>query len=179
LHVFEVDHPDTQAWKRLRLAEVDLTVPETMTFVPVDFERQSLEDALPAAGFDPGAPSFFAWLGVTLYLPADAVRATLRSFVALTEGFGAVVFDYAIAPHLLTPLQREVFDAFAARVAAAGEPVRSAFEPAALREDLLAMGFQRAEDFGAEALNEKYFAGRTDGLRVGSLAHLMKAERHS
>jgi methyltransferase (TIGR00027 family) len=67
LRVFEVDHPATQAWKRARLAEAGLAAPPSLTFAPVDFERQTLADGLAAAGFDPAAPSFFTWLGVVPY----------------------------------------------------------------------------------------------------------------
>src|ERR1035437_3638091 len=46
LRVFEVDHPATQAWKRQRLAEAAIPLPDNLTFAPVDFERQSLADGL-------------------------------------------------------------------------------------------------------------------------------------
>jgi methyltransferase (TIGR00027 family) len=58
LRVFEVDHPSTQAWKRKRLAQVGIPVPSTMTFAPVDFTRETFDDALANAGFDEGARPF-------------------------------------------------------------------------------------------------------------------------
>ena len=63
LRIFEVDHPATQAWKRQRLAEADIPLPAALTFVPVDFERETLADGLAAAGFDPAQQTFFtlAW----------------------------------------------------------------------------------------------------------------------
>src|SRR5580704_4643658 len=51
LHVFEVDHPATQAWKREQLRSAGIAVPQSLTFVPVDFERQVLPDELRQAGF--------------------------------------------------------------------------------------------------------------------------------
>ena len=42
VRIFEVDHPATQAWKRQRLAEESILVPETLTFAPIDFERETL-----------------------------------------------------------------------------------------------------------------------------------------
>lgn len=60
-------------------------------------------------------------------------------------------------------------------MAAAGEPWRTTFDPESLSARLRALGFPRCEDVGAEALNERYFAGRTDGLRVGGLARIMWA----
>jgi methyltransferase (TIGR00027 family) len=175
LHVFEVDHPATQAWKRARLDEVGIQLPSDLTFAPVDFEAQTLEEGLRAAGYDPGKSTFFSWLGVTEYLTTEAVMATLRFIASSPKGRG-IVFDYMISPSLLTPAQRTRFDALARRVASAGEPWQAFFDPEVLTRDLRAMGFEYAEDLGPEEINARYFKDRKDGLRVGSLSHLMKAQ---
>ncbi len=174
LRVFEVDHPLTQTWKRSRLKEMDATLPDDLTFAPVDFETQTLEQGLLAAGFKRDKCAFFSWLGVTPYLTPEAVMATLR-FIASGPAGNEVVFDYVIAPSLLTDVQRRVFDALARRVASAGEPWLAFFDPDALAGDLQTMGFANIEGTGPGAINERYFKDRNDGLRVGSLSHLMKA----
>jgi methyltransferase (TIGR00027 family) len=175
LHVFEVDHPTTQAWKRARLDEVGIPLSDDLTFTPVDFETQALEEGLQAAGYDPGKSAFFSWLGVTEYLTTDAVMATLRFIASAPKGSG-IIFDYMISPSLLTPAQRARFDALARRVALAGEPWQAFFGPGLLTRDLKAMGFEYAEDLGPEEINSKYFRDRKDGLQVGSLSHLMKTQ---
>jgi hypothetical protein len=86
-----------------------------------------------------------------------------------------VVFDYAIAPTLLGPIERLDFDEFARRVAAAGEPWVSWLEPEGLCRELAAAGFTRIEDLCPDALNGRYFVDRTDGMRVGALAHIISA----
>ncbi|HEX3529734.1 MAG TPA: class I SAM-dependent methyltransferase [Thermoanaerobaculia bacterium] len=174
LRVFEVDHPATQAWKRTRLDEGGISIPRTLTFAPVDFETETLPEGLRQAGFDAGEATFFSWLGVTPYLTHDAILATLRFIASRPTGSG-VVFDYAISLSLLNPAERWVFDALSRRVASAGEPWQTFFDPSALVGDLKALGFAQVEDLGGEALNARYFQGRTDGLRVGSLAHVMNA----
>ena len=174
LHVFEVDHPMTQSWKRARLEEIGITLPADLTFAPVDFETQTLAEGLRGTGYDPGKCAFFSWLGVTPYLTTEAVMATLR-FIASGPGGSGVVFDYAISPLLLTPVKRSVFDALARRVASAGEPWQAFFDPGLLTRDLRAMGFGYVEDDGPEEINTKYFENRKDGLRVGSLSHMMIA----
>ncbi len=175
LQVFEVDHPATQTWKRARLEEVGITLPGDLTFAPVDFEAQTLAEGLLAAGYDPGKGTFFSWLGVTEYLTTEAVMATLRFIASAPVGSG-VVFDYMLSPSLLTPAQRPRFEALAQRVASAGEPWQAFFDPAVLTRDLRAMGFGYVEDNGPEEINTRYFKDRKDGLRVGSLSHLMKAQ---
>jgi O-methyltransferase involved in polyketide biosynthesis len=77
---------------------------------------------------------------------------------------------------LLTPAQRSVFDALARLVASAGEPWQAFFDPGLLTRDLRAMGFRSIEDKGPEEINATYFKNRKDGLRVGSLSHVMNAQ---
>jgi methyltransferase (TIGR00027 family) len=175
LHVFEVDHPATQEWKRARLDAVYISVPQEMTFVPIDFERQSLHDGLIAAGFDQRRPAFFSWLGVTPYLSRPAFDATVQFIAGMPSGSG-VVFDFAVERWLLSPAQQLALDALAARVARAGEPFQLFFDPAALAADLARLGFGKIEDLASEEINARYFAGRSDGLAVSEGGHLLSAQ---
>jgi methyltransferase (TIGR00027 family) len=167
VRVFEVDHPATQLWKRDALAAAGIGIPSSLTFAPVDFERQALGDGLSSAGFDAGSPAFFSWLGVTMYLTGDAFESTL-AFIAARPAGTAVVFDYAMDPALLTPPERQAFSRLEKRVADAGEPFRNVMRPDDLYERLAAAGFTSVEDLGASELNARYFAGRSDNLRVSS-----------
>jgi methyltransferase (TIGR00027 family) len=176
LRVFEVDHPATQAWKRLRLEAGNISIPASMTFAPVDFESQTLIEGLARAGFDCGRPAFFSWLGVVPYLTRSAAMETFRFVGSLPAGIG-IVFDYALPPESLNLVQRLALKALADRVAAAGEPFRTFFEPSALIRDLRPMGFGSFDDLGTEEINARYFSGRSDGLKArGGIGRLMKAE---
>ena len=128
VRVFEVDHPATQAWKRAQLAAAGMPVPASVTFAPVDFERQTLAEGLARAGFDRRAPSFFSWLGVTMYLSGEAIGPTFE-FIASTPPGGGLVFDYMVPRSSLGFMSRLAFDALSRRVAAAGEPFRTFFDP--------------------------------------------------
>jgi methyltransferase (TIGR00027 family) len=175
--VFEVDHPATQAWKRDLLSKAAIAVPSSMTFAPVDFERQTLAEGLALAGFDDGAPAFFSWLGVTMYLTADAFSATL-DFIARRPPASGVVFDYAVARESLGWTERLALSLLERRVAAAGEPFRTFFSPDALRSRLASAGFTSIDDLGSDDLNARFFANRADNLRVsGGLGRLMIAWR--
>jgi len=175
VRVFEVDHPATQAWKRVRLADAHIALPAWLTFAPIDFDSQTLAEGLREAGLAGGEPVFFSCLGLTFYLPSEAVMATMRAIAALPRGSG-VVFDYAVSPALLDPFRRALVHVLTRGLARAGEPWRSSFEPAALAKDLAATGFSRVEALGPEQLNARYFQDRADGLRVGRLAHLINAQ---
>lgn len=174
LHVFEVDHAATQIWKRARLKEAGIPNPQSLTFSPVDFESETLEKGLQQAGFDTSKCTFFSWLGVTPYLTNSAVIATLRFVASMPVGSG-IVFDYMILPSLLSPTARLAFDRLAHRVASAGEPFQTFFDPSSLRSSLRAMGFVQIEDIEPEEMNARYFRERTDKLRVGNLANVMNA----
>jgi methyltransferase (TIGR00027 family) len=175
LRVWEVDHPATQAWKRERLSESSISMPPNLTFVPVDFEHDTLPDALAAAGFDPSEGAVFSWLGVVPYLSRPAIMATLAYVASVTAPGGGIAFDFGIPPSQLTTIQRVVFEALAARVRAAGEPWQTFFDPAELSRDLRALGFAVAQDVPPSTINARYFSGRRDGLEVGGLGHLMWA----
>ncbi len=175
LRVFEVDHPSTQIWKREQLEDSGIDAPDTLTFVPVDFGQQDLTAQLRDAGLLVGEGAFFSWLGVVPYLDEASVWTTLKSIAELSRTGGGVVFDYAMPPDALTPLQRTAFESMAARVAAAGEPWRSFFVPADLEREVRAMGFGQVDDLSGDEINRRYFAGRHDGLRVGSLGRILRA----
>ena len=168
LRVFEVDHPATQAWKREQLQAAEIAVPVSMTFVPVDFERQTLEACLAHSGFDFNSPAFFSWLGVTPYLTREACMATLALTAKMPVGSG-VVFDFAIDPALLNAGQRQALAALSERVAAAGEPFQLFFTPDELELELRQAGFQRFEQLDYDALNERYFKDRADGLKLSAV----------
>ncbi len=174
LRVFEVDHPATQAWKRRQLEAARIALPQSLSFVPLDFESERLAERLASAGFRADEPSFFSWLGVSMYLSRAAIMGTLGFVARLPRGSG-VVFDYAVPPASLGLLRRLAVRALMQRVAAAGEPWRSFFEPRELHDELRALGFSELEDLGPEELNARFFRERNDGLRTGGLARVMSA----
>ena len=178
LRVFEVDFPATQAWKQSLLARAQIAIPPSLTFVPVDFEKSSLAGALAGAGFDVSKPGWFSWLGVTMYLARETVIQTLAFIGGLPPGSG-VVFDYGVDPARLGTMERFIFERFAERVAAAGEPWVTGFEPATLADDLRRLGLPTIEDLGQAEINARYFSGRTDELQVGSFGRLVAASRRN
>jgi methyltransferase (TIGR00027 family) len=175
LRVFEVDHPATQAWKRERLHAAAIVIPASLTFVPIDFEQQTLADGLARSGLNTDSAAFFSWLGVTPYLTRQACMTTLAFIAKMPPGSG-VVFDFAVDHKLLNFGQRIALAALSRRVAAAGEPFQLFFDPARLQDELKSLGFHRTALLQREQLNARYFKDRKDGLMVrGGLGHLMGA----
>lgn len=146
VRVLEVDHPSTHRYKADRLANAGLSAKNT-TRVAIDFERERLSDVLPAAGFDPRAPSFWIWEGVTVYLTREAIAVTLRavgelsapgSRLAVTYTRPGVRRGHAIIEPLVPILGGLV-----------GEPIRGMIETDALVELLRAAGFAPVSDESA------------------------------
>ena len=169
LRVFEVDHPDTQAFKRERLAAAEIAVPESLTYLPVDFERESLADRLVA---QPAA--FFLWLGVVPYLSRAGFDETLSLIAATPKA--EVVFDYAMPPSSMSPERRAALEARAARVASIGEPWRSYFLPGELAAELRERGFDELADLGPAELAARWF-GRPDVPKDTPGGHVIHARR--
>lgn len=174
LQVFEVDHAGTQRWKQRLLAEAGIRAPSALTFVPVDFERDNLGAALAQAGFRADEPACVSWMGVTMYLTADAVLRMLGTMAGLAPG-SCVCFDYRVPAEMLNPVERVIDQFIGGRVAAAGEPWLSTFDPAQLQRQLLEAGFSSADSTTPDDLNARYFARRKDGLSAGGSVRIMCA----
>lgn len=176
LRVFEVDHAGTQRWKQQLLAEAGIGVPASLTFVPVDFERDDLGGALRQAGFRGDQPACVSWMGVTMYLTADAVLRTLGTVAGFAAG-SCLCFDYRVPPTMLNPIERVVSEVLELQIAALGEPWLSTFDPAQLQSQLLELGFSSAASATPDDLNLRYFARRKDGLRTGGGVRIMCANK--
>jgi methyltransferase (TIGR00027 family) len=162
VRVFEIDQPQTQAWKRERLNALGLNLP---VLVPVDFERgESWLTQLSAAGFDANQPALVASTGVSMYLTKDAIAVTLREVASLAPG-STLVMSFMLPIEFADADVRPGIEAAARGARAAGTPFISFFTPDELLALARAAGFKRVEHVSADALAQRYFAGRADGLR--------------
>jgi methyltransferase (TIGR00027 family) len=99
---FEVDHRDTLNFKRTRLQTIPGACNWGIQYVEIDFNIQSLSDALTQTGFDPAKRTFFIWEGVTNYLAPDAVAATLQ-FIGSVAHRSQIIFTYVHRDFFRTP----------------------------------------------------------------------------
>lgn len=165
MHVFEVDQPGPQAWKRQRLIELGFGIPEWLRFVPVDFEAgDDWWQRLAAAGFDAGRPAVVASTGVSMYLTNDAVSAMLRQIAALTQG-STLVMSFLLPIELADPEARAGLQMAEKGARASGTPFISFFTPTEMLALAREAGFKKVQHVSAAALAQRYFADRTDGLR--------------
>ena len=163
LLVFEIDRPSAQAWKRQRL--VDLGLASFLRLVPVDFEAgDAWWERLAASGFDSGRPAVVASTGVSMYLTQDAIAATLRQVAALAPG-STLAMSFMLPIELADPEVRPGIERAAAGARANGTPFISFFTPTEMLTLARDAGFREVQHVSAATLAQRYFAGRTDGLR--------------
>jgi len=175
LRVFEVDRPGPQAWKKQRLVELGFGTPQWLHFVPVDFESgTSWWEQLAAAGFDASKPAVVASTGVTMYLTRDANAATLRQVSKLAAG-STLAMSFMLPKELVEPEERRMLEASEKGARASGTPFMTFYAPPDILGVARDAGFKDVKHVSAAQLEERYFAGRTDGLRPSSIEELLVA----
>jgi methyltransferase (TIGR00027 family) len=172
VRVFEIDHPATQEHKR-RARSVG-AAPDGVTFVPVDFTRDSLADALGRAGFDAARPAFVSWLGVTMYLESSAIEATVSVLGGFAPG-SEIVVDYMLPAGLRDAAGQAYADLVGQVAAERGEPWLSAFAPEAMAALLARHGFGPARDVGQRDMIPAAAWDRSDALHPAELSHIAHA----
>jgi methyltransferase (TIGR00027 family) len=173
VRVFEVDYAATQSWKREQMKAAGLIEPQSLIFVPTDFERETLSESLSRVGFELNQPAFFQWLGVVPYLTREAISSTLKLISKVPQTI--VVFDYA-EPFRNYPAERRASVMAVAELAAArGEPWLSLFDPAELYELLRGEGFKTVEDLGLSEIAERLYGDLRRDITIGPGPHIVRA----
>ena len=178
VRVFEVDRPATQELKKQRVNEVLGGPPANLTYVAIDFQHEDLPVVLTRHGYDPAQRTFFILEGVTMYLPEDAVHATLRLVAAHPPGSG-IVFDFVYRAMIdmiagidmanIPPAQKPFVQRFLDLIT--DEPWVFGLPVGGEREFLAGFGLELREAFaigGEESL--KRYVTKADGTQVGAQA---------
>ncbi|MFD2755640.1 class I SAM-dependent methyltransferase [Comamonas terrae] len=165
LQVFEIDQPQPQQWKRQRLLDLGLGIPDFLHLVPVNFEAgEDWLAQLVAAGFDAQKPAVVASAGVSMYLSREAIMATLRQVAALAPG-STLVMSFTLPVECADPAIRAGMEKAMEGARASGTPFLSLLTPAEMLAMAREAGFRQVAHIPATELARRYFADRTDGLR--------------
>ncbi|ENX33786.1 hypothetical protein F889_02449 [Acinetobacter colistiniresistens] len=172
LKIFEVDHPDTQAAKQNKLQQLG-ELPENVEFVAIDFEKESIADALARSTFQQDHTAFFSWLGTTHYLEPETTLKTLASIVKIAARESEVVLDYSIDYRELDGIERlgTLFVSQFTRFLK--EPLKGQFRPKVLHQAVTQMGYIVMEDLSGNGLSERYFHARPDHIRHTIATHML------
>ena len=174
--VFELDQPATQQWKLARIRSRLGRLPAGLIAVPIDLERESVADVLPAHGFDRRGLAFVSWLGTIPYLTPSAIEGTFASLAMICAPGSRVAFDYFQPKATMSPADLTLFETLD-EGGRRGEPMRTFLSPDEVATMLQAAGFDVVEDLSAAEIRVRYLAGRTDGLDIPGFVRLCLAER--
>jgi methyltransferase (TIGR00027 family) len=177
IELFEVDHPATQAWKKQRIDAAGLTMPTNIQFIDTDFSgSESLSLRMAEAGFDSERPSIWSWMGVVVYLRADAVESTLRDVAALAAPGSRLLASYTVTPDLMDADSREFDDLAREASAESGEDHVTAFAPNKIETMALISGWQSAHSVNPASFFS-WFHQRGDRLTPASYEWLLVADK--
>jgi methyltransferase (TIGR00027 family) len=168
LHVFEIDKPETQAWKRRRLMELGFGVANNLHLVPVDFEAgDSWREKLASNGFSASQPAVVASTGVSMYLTKEANMDALRQIAALAPG-STFAMTFMLPLDLIDSSERAGHEMVYERARAAGTPFVSFFRPSEILAMAREAGFRTVRHVSGNDIIQRYFADRADGLQPSS-----------
>jgi methyltransferase (TIGR00027 family) len=171
VRVFEIDHPGTQARKRGMLECAATPSPENVCYLPVDFNRQSLQEALADAGFSPAKRTLFLWEGVSYYLPQRVVQGVL-DFVSSCADGSSIVFDYAIRRFVDGDTSTYGGKQVARWLERIREPFLFGLDPAETSGFLQRHKLHLVSDLGADELERAYLKTRGGRFLGRTLGHV-------
>jgi methyltransferase (TIGR00027 family) len=155
--VFELDAPLTQRQKQEAYRKKKLTAPGSLVFVPIDFNKETLQNKLSQAGFASGKKTLYLLEGVTMYLPPQAIEGTFR-FIADSAGDGSMaVFDYIYAGVLRGESRYYGEEGMAEKAKKVGETWLFGLEEDEAERFLGRYRFTLRDNSGAAQLEERFF----------------------
>jgi len=170
----EVDHPDSQRWKRSRLEELGLDT-RLVVYVPVDFSKERLADRLANSGVKLDEPTYYSWLGVTQYVDRPSCDATL-AFIAGRPPGSQVVLDFIVRSDSLSPSEWAFSAATADKSAIRGEPWLTYFDPIELETHLATLGFAKVHRLTPQLAATRYYADQPVDVTPLEAWQLISAE---
>lgn len=177
--VFELDIPVTQQAKIGQYQNRNLAIPSNLTFIAIDFDRESLSMKLDEAGFSKHQRSLFLLEGLAMYLQPESVDATFHIIRDYAGKGSWIVFDYVYA----SVLRKEGIyfgeTGIMKTVSKAGEQWHFGIEEGQIEIFLAKYGMQLRDHMNAKSLEIAYFTdsnGRVIG-RVNGTHCLVTAEK--
>lgn len=156
--VYEVDLPPLSRRKAaLVAARPDLFGHACVHRVEIDFREQSLPDRLAGSGFSPGAATFVAWEGVSMYLTRGAVDGTLAALASVCGPGSVLAMDFW--QRVGGPAWRRVRIRAERGMDLIGEPIGFAIPASEVGALFAAHGLTVADLAEADEMTERYATG--------------------
>jgi methyltransferase (TIGR00027 family) len=167
IDIYEIDQPETLAWKEEKLIENGYGISDNLHFVPVDFETLSWWTELLNKGFDIDKKAIVSCTGVTLYLTKEAITDTLKKLTSLASG-STIAIAFYLPLEQLDEEDKPMQEVAIKGATASGTPFVSFFgieEVSKLADEI---GLKEIQTVSTKDMTEKYFKNRTDNLLPAS-----------
>ncbi|SET63857.1 methyltransferase, TIGR00027 family [Oceanobacillus limi] len=174
LQVYEIDHPDTQEFKKKKLEDAKLNVPNNLHFVSMDFTTEFSYQDLVNEGFN-NKKTFFSLLGVSYYLTKEENEALIKHLFANVPPGSSIVFDYADEKLFKEKGIYNRVENMVKLASASGEPMKSGFTYDEIENMLEKSGLLIYEHLTPTKINELFFKNRTDYLSAFETIHFIHA----
>lgn len=159
LRCFEIDHPDTQQFKKTAL-EKHRAAARALHLEPLDFTQSSLDALFPRiAGFDPQQRTLFIAEGLFMYLDQAEVDRILTNLAGVAAPGSAALLTFVDRGRLEDPTSS--VSQMAQVLVTMGEPLRSSVYRNRLDSELGRFGWATEKVDGPEELRSAYL-GRAD-----------------
>ena len=169
IRFFEIDHPATQRGKVQKLHRILGEIPSNVTFVPVDFDTETL-DKLLTHGFDPKTRTVFIWEGVTQYLTEQGINATLAWVRDNAASGSSIVFDYQHD----SPTKKSFLGSLMSGIS--GEQRAFEIPEQSITQFLEVRGFSNVVNVGPQQLKALYCIGPNHDRTVPNIYSSVRAE---
>lgn len=173
--IYEIDQPDTLAWKEIKLLENGYGIPGNLHFVPVDFENRSWWDELLNSGFDIHKKAIISCAGVTLYLTKSAIVDTLKKMTSLASG-STIVIAFYLPMDQLEEEDQPMQEVANKGAEASGTPFVSFFTVGEVIKLAREAGLKQIQTISTKDMTDMYFKDRSDNLAPASGEFFLVAE---
>lgn len=163
---FELDAPTTQNAKIEQYRKRGIPVPNSVVFVPINFEKESAADRLQDSGFCKGLKSLVIMEGVLQYLKREAAHATLQIIKDQVGKGSWLIFDYAYESVLRGDGKLYGEDRMTKGIAKFGESWQFGLEEHDVEAFLEKYGFRVLDRKSPKDLEETYFRNE-NGIVIG------------
>ncbi|NBJ69889.1 MULTISPECIES: class I SAM-dependent methyltransferase [Clostridia] len=175
LKIFEIDHPATQEFKKKRLANAHLYIPNHLHFIPVDFSNKWSDLSLLDDEFDNGKKTFFSLLGVSYYITKEDISSLFNHLFSHVPSGSSIVFDYADEKLFEEKGMYNRVENMLKMASAGEEPMQSCFSYEGLEYMLEKAGLLIYEHLSPTEINERFFNNRSDYLTAFETIHYIHA----
>jgi methyltransferase (TIGR00027 family) len=174
LEIFEVDHPDSQEFKKKRLHQANYKIRSNLHFISMDFTKKFSYPTLIEGGLE-NKKTFFSLLGVSYYLTKEENASLINKFFSKVPSGSSIVLDYADEQLFKEKGIYNRVENMVKMASASGEPMKSCFSYDEMENLLEKSGLLIYEHLSPAQINETYFNNRNDYLSAFETIHYLHA----